>query len=33
LAVEDDELLPEESILGNEIGFTAREVSGATENN
>ncbi len=33
LAVEDDELLPEQGILINEIGFTAREVGGGTENN
>ncbi len=33
LTVEDDELLPEESILGNQFGSTVREVGGGAENN
>ncbi len=33
LAVQDDQLLAEESILGNEVGFAACEVCGDTEHN
>ena len=33
LAVEDDQLLPEQGILGHEIGFAMREVSGGVEHN
>ena len=33
LAVQDDQLLAEESIIGNEVGFAACEVSGGAENN
>ncbi len=33
MAVEDDELLPEESILGNQLGSTACEVCSGAENN
>ena len=33
LAVEDDELLPEQSILGKKVGFATREVGGIAENN
>lgn len=33
LTVEDHELLPEESILYNQFGSTAREVCGGAENN
>ena len=33
LAVQDDQLLAEESILGNEVGFAACEVCGGTEHN
>ena len=33
LAVEDDQLLPEQGILGNEIGFAMHEVGGRAEHN
>lgn len=33
LAVQDDQLLAEESIFGDEVRFTAREVGGGAENN
>ncbi len=33
LAVNDNELLPKESVLGNQFGSTAREICGGAENN
>ena len=33
MAVEDDQLLLEQGILGHEIGFAMREVSGGAEHN